>query len=567
MIPEQSSQGTQLDPQVVNLTKAIRQTESGGNFTAQGKSGEYGAYQYTEPTWQKDSAAAGVNVPLQQATPEQQNEVTYKTLESWKKQHPDWNIGNFASAWNAGEGESNAYIGTFSDGSPSIGINKYGVKYDVPAYAKSVATAYQTLKQGGNVQADPNNPSSTAAPEPQPSNNIGQTLIKGVGDVFNTFASPLEGIAAMPVQALAKALGKSDPYAQGIPSAFSLGGASNTPVTPLTPEAKVGDVAQAGSYFLPGSGLASIAGMGALQGAGQAMSAQENPSQVATSGLIGGGIGGALGGISSLSKFLPERIARSFLPGTNAETAQYAVNKGLGTPTKMLSESDKSLASIGSQLNTALEGKGVSYVLPEGSEILSKIASQFPDSGMNADDIANELENLAPLKKKLVDKMINGDITPKELHSLNSSIGKATFKSVFDNPQVRAGKTIGNTAYHTISDILKTELPGAEPLFDEYSKELQLNSALQKAVRSSQKTRMLTLRDLVAFGAMTGITGNPLGGLGGVLAEKALVNPSVNLKAAGLISKLASPSASLASKGVIPPLVKPLITQNGLVNP
>ena len=74
MEPQTQVQGaasttSSLDPQVVNLAKAIRQSESGGNFTAPGESGEYGAYQYTDATWAKDSAAAGVKVPLEQATP------------------------------------------------------------------------------------------------------------------------------------------------------------------------------------------------------------------------------------------------------------------------------------------------------------------------------------------------------------------------------------------------------------------------------------------------------------------------------------------------------------------
>lgn len=152
-----------LDPQAVMLAKAIRQAESGGNFTAPGKSGEYGAYQYTEPTWQKDSMAAGINVPLQQATPQQQNQVAYTKIKSLKDK--GYNIGQIASSWNAGEGEPNAYTGKFSNGSASTGTNKYGVKFDVPAYAKSVANAYQTIKNGGEVKSDPYNPSSVSSPQ------------------------------------------------------------------------------------------------------------------------------------------------------------------------------------------------------------------------------------------------------------------------------------------------------------------------------------------------------------------------------------------------------------------
>lgn len=153
-----------LDPQAVAMSKAIRQTESGGNFKAKGKSGEYGAYQYTEPTWQKLSSKYGINTRLQDATPEQQNEVAYRQVKEWKdKGH---NPGQIASMWNAGEGEPDAYTGKFSNGHPSTGVNKFGAHFDVPAYAKSVASAYQKLKGGGEVQADPANPSSTANTTP-----------------------------------------------------------------------------------------------------------------------------------------------------------------------------------------------------------------------------------------------------------------------------------------------------------------------------------------------------------------------------------------------------------------
>ncbi len=150
-----------LDPALVHLAQAIRHEESGGNFKSEGKSGEYGAYQYTPDTWAANSAAAGVNVPLRSSTPEQQNEVAYKTLSTWKQEHPDWDIGNFASAWNAGPHDPNAYL------EDHTGVNSYGVAYDTPAYAARVADTYQKIKAGqlspapaqdGNTTPEATNP-------------------------------------------------------------------------------------------------------------------------------------------------------------------------------------------------------------------------------------------------------------------------------------------------------------------------------------------------------------------------------------------------------------------------
>ena len=127
-----------LDPQAVNLAKAIRQTESGGNFSAKGKSREYGAYQFLPETWNAYSKEAGIDVPLEKATPQQQNEVAYKKIKKWKDQ--GLNVGQIASSWNAGPGKPNAYLENH------VGTNEKGVNYDTPAYAKSVAEAYQQLK-------------------------------------------------------------------------------------------------------------------------------------------------------------------------------------------------------------------------------------------------------------------------------------------------------------------------------------------------------------------------------------------------------------------------------------
>ncbi len=130
-----------LDPQAVNLAKAIRQVESGNNPTAQGASGEFGAYQFTPDTWASASQQyLGQNVPLQQATPEQQNEVAYKRIKAWKD--AGYNVGQIASMWNAGESHPDAYQQNYQ------GVNAKGVAYNTPAYAQKVAETYQSIKNG-----------------------------------------------------------------------------------------------------------------------------------------------------------------------------------------------------------------------------------------------------------------------------------------------------------------------------------------------------------------------------------------------------------------------------------
>lgn len=133
-----------LDPQVKALTMAIRHVESGGKFDARGQSGEYGAYQFTAPTWDRYSREVfGTSIPLEQATPQQQNQVAYTKIKQWKD--AGRNIGEVASMWNAGEARANAYI------EGNAGVNSSGVSFDTADYARRVAETYQRLKTDPSI--------------------------------------------------------------------------------------------------------------------------------------------------------------------------------------------------------------------------------------------------------------------------------------------------------------------------------------------------------------------------------------------------------------------------------
>lgn len=195
--PSGNSTPSGLDPQIVNLAKAIRQTETGGAaspFTAIGKSGEYGAYQFMPSTWDATAPKFGVNVPLSQATPDQQNQVAYEQLSQWKTEHPDWNVGNFASAWNAGAGAPDAYL------TGNSGTNSKGVAYDTPGYASKVANAYQTFKVQtvANTNA-PTDTTSAATQDAAPSlggfaQNVLQSGLSLLGNVGEATLHPIQTV-------------------------------------------------------------------------------------------------------------------------------------------------------------------------------------------------------------------------------------------------------------------------------------------------------------------------------------------------------------------------------------
>lgn len=151
------------------ITKALAYTENGGkpniNATKAGKTGEMKSiFQFTPATWKNYSkqVTGQNNLPLNNET---EAYVVHKKVSDWvnklssEGKNPQEISQIIASDWNAGEGEPKAYTGHFSNGNPSKGVNKkYGVPFDVPAYAKKVSTyTNQFLAENGNTSTGDKN--------------------------------------------------------------------------------------------------------------------------------------------------------------------------------------------------------------------------------------------------------------------------------------------------------------------------------------------------------------------------------------------------------------------------
>jgi len=384
---------SKLDPQVINLAKAIRQTESNNNFQAKGKSGEYGAYQFTNGTW--NSAAQkylGTQIPLEEATPEQQNEVAYKRIADWKSQ--GYTPGQIASMWNAGEGEPNAYTGSFSNGSPSIGVNKFGAKYSVPAYANKVATAYQQFKA---ETPDTFNPTPFSNPNPgefdfsgnnqnqivnsndkskQPNYNQDQGLIKNIANydigVAKSVGQLLPGLLTLGGKIRNFAEGKG--FQQEV-DPDSLVGRMNQFLSPSTSTQAAGNlVGDIGQFFVPGAG-------------------EDQAAALASKGSE------ALGGSGLISK-LAGLAGKGAVSGV--ENAALAEAQG-GGKKQSSSETNKNAAIVG----------GISAVMPFAGELLSKtmpIIKDFFGGSGTAD--ALKVKNATP---ELVNAWKNGTRTVNDL--------------------------------------------------------------------------------------------------------------------------------------------------------
>lgn len=134
-----------IDPKVKSLVQAIGKAETGDDPNAyqnRGASGEYGRYQFTEPTWRAYAKDILGDENADITSIENQNKVAYGKVKQLKDQ--GLNPAQIASIWNSGD--ANAYkTGVLPSGKPAKGVNQFGVEYDVPGYAAKVSNYYTQL--------------------------------------------------------------------------------------------------------------------------------------------------------------------------------------------------------------------------------------------------------------------------------------------------------------------------------------------------------------------------------------------------------------------------------------
>ena len=357
-----------LDPQVVNLAKAIRTVESNNNFTVRSKDGSYGAYQFIKPTWDATSKKYGVNAEWEKATPQQQNEVAYKQIADWKKK--GYNVGQIASMWNAGEGKPDAYKEGLK------GTNKDGVAYDVSAYAKKVAENYQKLKAQTT--------STTTQEEIQP-----EVVHEKRDGFLKSLVKPIATMIARPLQLGAELLMPGDNTVELDKFSKEKLGGFVAPIPQNVGDLKkdVGRAVQTVAFGMPG-----LASGGAAFGVGASMEEGNDLFSVQTAfqgvlgaagakvlGLIGTPILNSAGkvigkitpqvlkdvvskGAGAITKFaakhniLPKKMSQALTTGANKledviakpfdKTGQYIKKTFTKTPEKIIAAREAELAAI-----------------------------------------------------------------------------------------------------------------------------------------------------------------------------------------------------------------------------
>lgn len=259
-----------MDQDVINLAKAIRQKESGGNFDAVGDNGtSKGAYQWQANTW-KGHAKQILGDENAEMTRDNQQAVAYGMMKTWKDQ--GLNPAQIAAKWNSGseKGWENKIGVNVINGKP--------IQYNVPQYVKDVTDTYQKFKLESH-QAQPEITSPEAPQVEKPG------LLASIG---NAITDPFVALGGGVANIIRPMIGQ-EVNREKIPSIF--GGEGVNPVGSRdgqelgavdTAQQLAGNVAMAGSNFV-GAGLAKSVGTGILS------KTLPMATQLAKEGAIAGG--------------------------------------------------------------------------------------------------------------------------------------------------------------------------------------------------------------------------------------------------------------------------------------
>lgn len=593
--PQPTSSGTvSLDPSVVALAQAIRQTESQGNFNAVGDNGtSKGAYQWQTPTWQAQ-AKEFLGDPNAEMTPANQNAVAYARISQLKNQ--GLNPAEIAATWNSGsaKGWENKIGTTIINGKP--------IAYNVPAYVKKVTDFYQQFKNNSSqLTGIPVAEASTGIPTPIQDNspsvggfieNIAKSaggVLQGLGSAILHPINTVENLAQTAIgipEALAgqnnentqklgnlidyfknryggdsvsqvvQNIGNSvykDPVGVALDFSTLLDGVGGS----LEALGKIGaldatqaaEIAKASDYISTASGLVK-------SGSPEALKALQEPSTLTKIGNaiqtvsdytnplapLTKTVGGIANKISDITDNLPRRIVNNILPQLkNPGTLDYAIdNLKLGSTDSMLKTSNDALSNYNSQIKSILtHPENIDKVI-NGEDIANTTLKQFPNSEYTPDTIFAKVKQQLPGEAALVTKLQNGSLSLDEANTLRQAADSASYKSVIDSPEIKASKKLLSSFGNSLRESVKTAVPETRDIFANYSKEINLNKALLKLSNKVGKSGIISTKDLLGALSAGGIGGVPVG-IATLVGEKVGKIPIARIGAAKILKSVSSP--------------------------
>jgi hypothetical protein len=587
---------SQPDLQALALTKAIRANESRGNYSASGDAGtSTGAYQFQPDTW-KNYAQQVLGNPNAPMTPENQNAVTYGMVKTWKDQ--GMGPADILGTWNHGNTNWKDSIGVTTINGKQIPYNTPQYVKDGMETFKQIYP--QVQQQFGNSDGTQGGIPVANADESGavPQTNTGPSIGGFIGNVFKSAGNLATGVAnaamhpidtAKNIENIAeggftKLLGKApDESTQAFDNAVGYlknryGGSSisevvshigNTLYTDpvgaaldlstlldgagaaigaagkISDISKVAELSKASDYISTVNGLiksSSPEAVALLKQPGTLTKIADSLSTISDKiNPIVGATNVASSLINKVSDFVPRRILLSAAPQLKrtATVDQALDHVAFGSIDKNLAVSATTKQNYYEQILKSLD-KSPTQVGPDfGEYLMSEIKQKYANLGKTDEQVMNALKRNAGNEGGLVDKLSEGTLTTPEAYKLKVALENNSYKVAIDNPSVKANKDLAAFTGSAIGDYLKEIAPDTVQLFDEYSKEINWYKALKHIKSSVANKGILTMRDLVAFGAghVTGV-GGPLG----LIAEKVLTSKTVQMNAAK--------AANIGAKGV-----------------
>ena len=274
-----------------------------------------------------------------------------------------------------------------------------------------------------------------------------------------------------------------------------------------------------------------------------------SPVQGIETGASLGALKGAGDATSALAGKLPDWFVKTALPKLKEGNAAYALdNTSLGTTKGLIAKSDTALSSYGSQIKSILSHPQYAEETGNVKGILPQVQSKLGNAGLQDSKIVSIVKRVAPNNATLVDKVQAGTATLKEQNVLRQELDHAVYPKFTDTPSLTFNKQVGKSFADALRGNVQGTAKETAPVFANYSKEFDLNKALNSAAGRKG------LKDTISGGvqdAGAGIAGytagsenggGVVGGLKGagaaIIAERLAKNPSIKLSAGRALRSL-----------------------------
>lgn len=323
-----------------------------------------------------------------------------------------------------------------------------------------------------------------------------------------------------------------------------------------------GDLGQAAlSVAAPGVGeelgiggrIAANAALGAGIGSTGAIAEGKSAGDVIKEGIVGGALGGGVSaageGLNKIAEHLPNWFVKKALPKLNPENAEFATQTlNAGSIKSNLEKSNLAVKSSGNAINSILNHPQYTEEVGNIESIIPEVSKHLPNAGLDDSAIIETIKSLAPKNATLVDRLAKGTLNISEQNTLRQELDKGIYPSIADkiNPKLSFDKSIGKIIADGLRNNVQSTAKETIPLFEQYSKEINLNQALAVAKAKIAKGTPISLYDLTA-----GIGG----GIPGIIVERVARTPAALVSAAKVIPKVVS-TVSKTGKILKAPILK-----------